>query len=80
MKLIKLENKELSKAVADGDAYIQIGSRKFLLLEVEEVRQPEYYEVTDPEEEKQLQESMQGENPSYSTQEVLDRLAQSRNQ
>lgn len=37
MKLIKLENEELNKAVSDGDMFVQIGNRKFMLFEVEEI-------------------------------------------
>jgi hypothetical protein len=54
LKLIKFENDELSKAVSDGDLYIQVGSRKFMLFEVEEIGQSDYYEISDPEEEKLL--------------------------
>jgi hypothetical protein len=46
MKLIKLENEELNKPVSNGDLFVQIGNRKFVLFD--------YYDVTDPEEEKLL--------------------------
>lgn len=78
MKLIKLENEELSKAVTIGDAYVQVGRRKFMLFEVNEVRKSDYYEVTDPEEERLLLEAMQEDNPSYLKQEILDWLSRSR--
>lgn len=79
MKLLKLNNEELSNAITSGDIYIQIGSRKFMLFEVEEVSQSGYYEVTDPEEEKLLLDAMNGDNPSLSKQEVLEQLSR-RNQ
>jgi hypothetical protein len=72
MKLIKLENEELN-----GDMFVQIGNRKFM-LEVEEIGQSDYYDVTDPEEEKLLLEAMQDDNNSYSTQEVLKLLSERR--
>ncbi len=37
MKLLKLNNEELSNAITSGDTYIQIGSRKFMLFEVDEI-------------------------------------------
>lgn len=37
MKLVKLENEELLGALQTGDAYIQIGNRKFMLFEIEEI-------------------------------------------
>lgn len=76
MKLIKLENEELSKAVLDGDMFVQIGNRKYMLFEVDEVGQSDYYDVTDPEEEKLLLEAMQDDTNSYSTQEVLNLMSE----
>jgi hypothetical protein len=78
MKLIKLENDELSKAVTDGDLYIQVGSRKFMLFEVEEIGQSEYYEISDLEEEKLLLEAMQDDSHSFTTEEVLNLISESR--
>jgi hypothetical protein len=80
MKLVKLENEELTSAITDGNAYIQVGNRKFMLFEVEEVKQSDYYEVTDPEEERLLLEALNDYNPSLSKQEVLDQLAQHKKQ
>ena len=78
MKLIKLENDELSKVVIDGDLYIQVGSRKFMLFEVEEMGQSDYYEIADPEEEKLLLEAMQDDSHSFTTEEVLTLISESR--
>ncbi|WP_080837386.1 hypothetical protein [Cohnella massiliensis] len=75
MKLLKLNNEELSNAITSGDTYIQIGSRKFMLFEVDEISQSGNYEVTDPEEEKLLLDAMNADNPSLSRQEVLEQLA-----
>jgi len=78
MKLIKLENDELSKVVIDGDLYIQVGSRKFMLFEVEEIGPSDYYEIGDPEEEKLLLEAMQDDSHSFTTKEVLNLISESR--
>ncbi len=78
MKLIKLENEELNKAVSDGDIFVQIGNRKFMLFEVEEIGQSDYYDVTDPEEEKLLLEALNDDTNSYTTQEVLKLLSEQR--
>jgi hypothetical protein len=75
MKLLKLQNEELSNAINSGDTYIQIGNRKFMLFEVDEISQSGHYEVTDPEEEKLLLNAMNEDNPSLSKQEVLEQLA-----
>lgn len=75
MKLLKLNNEELSEAIASGDTYIQIGSRKFMLFEIDEISQSGNYEVTDLEEEMLLLDAMNAENPSLSKQEVLEQLA-----
>lgn len=75
MKLLKLNNKELSDAITTGDTYIQIGSRKFMLFEVDEISQSGNYEVTDSEEEMLLLDAMKADNPSLSKQEVLEQLA-----
>jgi hypothetical protein len=80
MKVVKLENEELSDAIKRGDTYIQIENRKFMLFEVEEVSQSDCYEVTDPEEEMLMLEAMNGNNPSLSKQEVLDQLSRSKHQ
>lgn len=80
MKLVKLENDELTNAITDGDTYIQVGNRKFMLFEVEEVSQSGYYEVTEPEEERLLLEAMYEDNPSFTTQYVLEQLARRKKQ
>lgn len=76
MKLLKFNNEELSNAITSGDTYIQIGNRKFMLFEVEEVSQSGLYEVTDPEEEMLLLDAMNADNPSLFKQEVLEQLSQ----
>lgn len=75
MKLLKLNNEELSSAITSGDTYIQIGSRKFMLFEVDEVSQSGNYEVTDSEEEMLLLDAMNVDNQTFSKQEVLEQLA-----
>jgi hypothetical protein len=70
VKAIKVENEDISKAICSGDSYIQIGDRKFLLLEVDQIREPNVYEVTDSEEEEQLLHALEYENPVLSGEEI----------
>lgn len=35
MKPIKIENEEIKKAIYNGNTYIQVGNRKFLLFEID---------------------------------------------
>ncbi|CAM3239715.1 hypothetical protein FITA111629_11885 [Filibacter tadaridae] len=80
MKFVQLENEELANAVATGDAFIQIGNRKFMLFEIEEASQTGNYEVVDSEEKLLLQEAMNNYNPPVSKQEILKRLARIKKQ
>lgn len=70
MKPIKVENEEIKKAICSGDAYIQVDHRKFLLMEVEQVKEPNVYEVTDPDEEKQLLNALEFNNPVLDDKEI----------
>jgi hypothetical protein len=45
-------NADIERAVQRDHSYIQIGTRKFLLIEAEKVRDSDRYEVTDPDEDK----------------------------
>lgn len=47
-----MENEDLKRAVNLSDPYIQIDNRKFLLIEVDQIKEPNAYEVTDSKEEK----------------------------
>lgn len=80
MRILKVDHDEINKAVRDGDTYLQIGNRKFMLFEVEEVSQSGFYEVTDSEEESLLLEAMNGDNPSLPKQEVLEQLSRHKQQ
>ncbi|XID93713.1 hypothetical protein ACF3MZ_04050 [Paenibacillaceae bacterium WGS1546] len=75
MKLLKFNNEELSNAITSGDTYIQIGSRKFMLFEIDEISHSGNYEVTDSEEEMLLLDAINADNPTLSKQEVLEQLA-----
>jgi hypothetical protein len=54
MKPITVDHKDIIEAICSGDNYIQVGGRKFLLFEVEQIEDANVYEVTDAEEENQL--------------------------
>lgn len=74
MKLIKVDDKDMKDAVKTGNSYIQIGERKFLLMEVEEASDSVEYNVTDLEEEKQLLRSLDDDNPILSEEEINNML------
>lgn len=73
MKAIKIENQDILEAVKSGSSYVEIGNRKFLLVEVEQY--PDHddanvYEVTDNEEKRLLLEALKGDNPILSDSEI----------
>lgn len=70
MKPIKIENEEMKKAICSGNAYIQVENRKFLLFEIDQMKEPNGYEVTDPDEEKQLLKALQSDNPVLDEEEI----------
>jgi hypothetical protein len=70
VKPIKVENEDLKRAVNLGEPYIQVDNRKFLLIEVDQIREPNVYEVTDPKEEKQLFKALEKNNPILSDEEI----------
>lgn len=75
LKPIKLENQELIETVKEGKTpYVQIGKHKFLLFEVDQVTESDYYEVTDPEEKKQLLKALKYDNPVLTDTEVNEML------
>jgi hypothetical protein len=74
MEPIKIENEEIKKVIGSGQAYIQIGNRKFLLFEVDQIKEPNMYEVTDPDEEDQLLTALEHENPVLSEAEITRML------
>lgn len=75
MKPIKVENKEIKKAVNSGESYFQIGDRKFILFEVDQINEPNVYEVSDPEEEKKIMEALESDNPILSEEEITRMLS-----
>ena len=70
MKPLKIEDQELKKAISSGDYYLEVGKRKFLLFEVEEVTNSNVYHVTNEEEKKQLLKALNEDNPILSSEEV----------
>lgn len=74
LKPIKVDNKDLKEAIQSNNPYIQIDGRKFLLMEVNEVSSEEIYEVTDPDEEKQLLRALNEDNPIVSDDEISKML------
>lgn len=70
MEPIRIEHDDIKKAIQAGYSYIQVGKKKFLLMEVEDVGNDDCYEVTDPEEEKQLRAALNQDNPILSDEEI----------
>nr|WP_304216799.1 hypothetical protein [Fredinandcohnia onubensis] len=70
MKPLKIEDPELEKAISSGEYYLEVGKRKFMLFEVEEVTDSNIYHVTDDEEKKQLLKALNEENPILSNEEI----------
>jgi len=70
MKPIKVDNEDILKAIGSELPYIQIGNRKFLLFEVDQISEKDVYEVTDYEEERLLLEALEGDNPILSETEI----------
>lgn len=66
-------HKDILEAIRSGDNYIQVGDRKFLLFEVEQIEDANVYEVTDAEEEKQLLHALREDNPVLAD-EKIDQL------
>ncbi|MCS0542888.1 hypothetical protein NXY55_23205 [Aeromonas veronii] len=70
MRPLKIEDEELKKAISSGDYYLEVGKRKFMLFEVEEVNDSNVYHVTDEEEKKQLLKALNEDNPILSNEEI----------
>ncbi|WP_456277510.1 hypothetical protein [Bacillus sp. AK128] len=70
MKPIKIVSEELKNALNDREPYIQVGERKFLLMEVQQIREPNVYEVTDSDEKALLERALQKGNRILSDEEI----------
>lgn len=70
MEPIRIGHDDIKKAIQTGHSYIQVGKKKFLLMEVEDVGNDDCYEVTDSEEEKQLRVALNQDNPILSDEEI----------
>ncbi|MDC3423465.1 hypothetical protein NC797_02960 [Aquibacillus sp. 3ASR75-11] len=74
MEPIRIEHDDIKKAIQSGHSYIQVGKRKFLLMEVEDVGNDDCYEVTDPEEERHLMAAIHENNPILTEEEIKKML------
>jgi hypothetical protein len=74
MEPIRIDQDDVKKAIQSGHSYIQVGKRKYLLMEVEEVSNDEDYQVTGPDEEKQLLKALEEDNPILSEEEIMKML------
>jgi hypothetical protein len=74
MEPIRIDQDDVKKAIQSGHSYIQVGKRKYLLMEVEEVSKDDRYQVTDPDEERQLLKALEEDNPILSEKEIKNML------
>lgn len=74
MKPVKIDHEDIKKVIQSDFPYIQVGEKKYLLMEVEEVKQLDSYIVTDPEEEKQLLDALNKDNRILSDDEITKML------
>lgn len=75
MKPIKIIDQVLKNAISSGDYYLEVGKRKYMLFEVEEVTESNVYHVTDQEEENEIVEALNEEkNPVLSEEEISKML------
>jgi hypothetical protein len=74
MEPIRIDQYDVKKAIQSGHSYIQVGKRKYFLMEVEEVSTDDGYQVTDPDEEKQLLKALEEDNPILSEEEIKEML------
>lgn len=73
MKPLKIDHEELEKEIHSGNSYIQLGKKRYLLMEVNEVYDVNSYEVTDSEE-AMLLKALREENPILSDKEIKKNL------
>ncbi|WP_247106316.1 hypothetical protein [Halalkalibacter sp. APA_J-10(15)] len=76
VKPIKIDHKDIKQAIQSGELYFQVGERKYLLMEVEDLKISDCYEVTDTEEENQLLQALENDNPLLSEEEINKMLGQ----
>lgn len=74
MEPLKVNDKNVKKAIQSDTPYIQVGNRKFLLIEIEEVNNINGYEVNDPVEAEKLLAALNDENPLLSEDEINEML------
>lgn len=70
MEPIKLDQNEIVKAVQSGNHYIQVGKKKFLLMEVDEVCESKKYIVKDPDEKKQIIRAIKKNTPKLNDEQI----------
>ncbi len=58
-KVIRVQDEHLRRALEAGAEYLVVGKRHFLLVEVSDQDECEFYDVTDPEEVQILDEALQ---------------------
>jgi len=74
MKPIKIEDKELKEAIYSGNCYLEVGKRKFMLFEVDEINESNVYHVIDKSEESEILDALNEENNPILSEEEISRM------
>lgn len=61
-KAIRVQDDDLRRALEAGAEYLIVGNRRFLLVEIDDQGDGEFYDVTDPEEVQILDEAIQDQS------------------
>lgn len=74
-KAVRVANEELLRVLEAGADYLIVGNRRFLLVEVADPGDCEFYDVTEPDEVKILDEALQDQSRRLSGAEAREYLA-----
>ncbi|HWI60554.1 MAG TPA: hypothetical protein VNT75_01810 [Symbiobacteriaceae bacterium] len=73
-KSVRVNDKELCRVLEAGADYLIVGNRRFLLVEVDEPGDGDFYDVTDPDEVRALDAALQDKSPVRRGTEARQRL------
>nr|WP_309098556.1 hypothetical protein [Fredinandcohnia onubensis] len=74
MKPLKIVDHELKNAITSGDYYLEVGKRKFMLFEVDEINESNVYHVIDKSEESEILDALNEENNPILSEEEISRM------
>lgn len=73
-RAVRIQDEELRRALEAGTDYLIVGNRRFLLVEVVDQGECQFYDVTDPEEIQVLDEALQDTSPTLRGAMARERL------